>query len=91
MQTLSTVIKICDINKAHFGTRHEGIAGNEMADHLARTGSEHPLTGLEPDCSISIEDAKKAVRDWTNRNHKEYWEPTTGLKKAKGLIPGPSA
>jgi ribonuclease HI len=24
---------------------HEGIVGNEMADQLARTGSEHPFTG----------------------------------------------
>jgi hypothetical protein len=35
------------------------------------------------------------ARDWTNRNKKKkkkkHWEPTTGLKQAKGLIPGPSA
>jgi hypothetical protein len=24
--------------------------------------------------------AKKAVRDWTDGNHKKYWESTTGLK-----------
>jgi hypothetical protein len=34
--------------------------------------------------------AKKAVRDWMKRNHKEHWESTTGLKQAKGLISGPS-
>jgi hypothetical protein len=33
---------------------HEGIAGNETADLLARTGSEHPFTGPEPACCISI-------------------------------------
>jgi ribonuclease HI len=27
---------------------HEGIVGNETADQLARTGSEHPFTGPEP-------------------------------------------
>jgi hypothetical protein len=48
---------------------HDGFAGNETADLLARTGSEHPFTGLEPACGISIGDTKKAVRDWTNRNH----------------------
>jgi hypothetical protein len=34
-------------------------------------GSEHPFTGLEPACGISVGVAKKAVRDWTNRNHKK--------------------
>jgi hypothetical protein len=68
-----------------------GIVGNEMADQLARTGSEHPFTGREPACGISIGVATKAARDWTNRNHKKYWQSTTGLKQAKGLIPGPSA
>jgi hypothetical protein len=64
---------------------HEGIVGNEMADQLARTGSEHPFIGPEPACCISIRVAKKAVRDWTNRNHKKHWESVTGL------LLGPSA
>jgi hypothetical protein len=70
---------------------HEDIAGNETADLLARTGSEHPFTGPEPSCGISIGVAKTAVRDWTNRKHMKQWESTTGLKEAKGLISGPSA
>jgi hypothetical protein len=70
---------------------HEGIVGNETADHLAKTGSEQPLTGPELACGISIGVVKKAVRDWTNRNHKEYWESVTGLTQAKGLILGLSA
>jgi hypothetical protein len=53
---------------------HEGIFGNEVADQLARTGSEYLFTGTEPACSISIGVAMKAVRDWTNRNHQKYWE-----------------
>jgi ribonuclease HI len=51
---------------------HEGIVGNEMADQLARTGSEHPFTGPESACGISIGVAKKAVRDCMNRNHKKH-------------------
>jgi hypothetical protein len=69
---------------------HEGIAGNETAAQLARTGSDHPFTGPEPACGISVGVAKETARDWTSRSHK-YWESTTGLKQAKGLIPGPSA
>jgi hypothetical protein len=50
---------------------HEGIAGNETADLLARAGSEHPFTGPEPACGISIGLAKRSVRDRTNINHKK--------------------
>jgi hypothetical protein len=57
---------------------HGGIAGNETAHLLARTGPE-------PACGISIEVAKRAVRDWTNKNHIKQWESITGLKQAKGL------
>jgi ribonuclease HI len=41
----------------------EGIVGNEMADQLARTGSEHPFTEPEPACGISTGVAKRAVTD----------------------------
>jgi hypothetical protein len=68
----------------------EDTAGNETADLLARTGSKHPFRGPEPACGISVEVAKRAVTDWTNRNHIKQWESTTGLKHAKGLISGPS-
>jgi hypothetical protein len=35
--------------------------------------------------------AKKAVRDWTNRNHKKHRESVPGLTQANGLKLGPSA
>jgi hypothetical protein len=65
---------------------HEGSADYEIADLLARTGSEHPFIRPEPAYGISIGVAKRAVRDWTNRNHAKQWESITGLKQAKGLI-----
>jgi hypothetical protein len=64
---------------------HEGIIVDEMADQLARTGSEHPFIGPELACSISVGVTKKAVRDWRNRNHRKHWGPTTGLKTGKGI------
>jgi hypothetical protein len=70
---------------------HEGIAGIETADQLARTESEYPFIGPEPACGISIGVAKKAIRDWTNRNHKNHWEFTNGRKQSKGFILGPTA
>jgi ribonuclease HI len=52
---------------------HKGIVGNDTVHQLARTGPE-------PACGISTGVAKRAVRDWTNRNHKELWETVTGLR-----------
>jgi hypothetical protein len=69
----------------------DGVVANETVELLARTGSEHPLVGPEPACCISVGVSKKAVRNWTNRNHKKPWESPTGLKQTKGLIPGSSA
>jgi hypothetical protein len=59
-------------------TSHESILYNKTADQLARTGSEHPFIVPEPPCGISVGVAKKAVRDWANRNHKKHWESVTG-------------
>jgi hypothetical protein len=70
---------------------HEGIAGNETADQLAKIGAEYPFTGPEPACGIYIGAAKKAIRDWTMVNHKKYWSSLTGLKQAKRFIQGPTA
>jgi hypothetical protein len=70
---------------------HEGLARNETADLLARRESEHLFTGPKPACRISVGVSKKAVRDWTNKNHIKQWESTIRLKYAKGLISGPSA
>jgi hypothetical protein len=58
---------------------------------LIRRSEHQPFTGPEPACGISIGVAEKAARDWTNSNHKKYWESISGLKQAKGLISGPSA
>jgi ribonuclease HI len=79
---------------------HEGIVSNGKADQLARTGSEHPFIGPEPAWGISIGVAKKAVREWTKRNHKKkkrrkkekkHCESVTGLREAKGLLQWPFA
>jgi ribonuclease HI len=32
---------------------HEGIAGNETADQLAKIGAEYPFIGPEPACGNS--------------------------------------
>jgi ribonuclease HI len=62
---------------------HEGVAGNETADRLTRTATQHPFIGPEPTRGASTGVAKGAVRDWTNSNHQKLWESTTVLKQAK--------
>jgi ribonuclease HI len=51
---------------------HEGIAGNETADQLAKVGAEHPFIEPEPTCGISMGVARKALRDLTITNHRKY-------------------
>jgi hypothetical protein len=63
---------------------HEGIAGNELPDQLARLESEHPISGPEPACGISIGAAKGAVSNWLNREHIKHWKSIIGLKTSKG-------
>jgi hypothetical protein len=70
---------------------HEGITGNETADHLARTRSEHPFTGPEPACGISFRVVERAVKGWMNKKHIKQWESIRRLKQAKKLISGPCA
>jgi ribonuclease HI len=66
---------------------HDSITGNKTADHLSRTGSEHPFTGPESACGISFEVAKRVM----NKKHIKQWESIMGLKEAKEVILGPSA
>jgi predicted transcriptional regulator len=44
---------------------HKGIAVNKIAEHLAKLESECPFIGPESGSDISIQVAKKLVRDWT--------------------------
>jgi hypothetical protein len=52
--------------------------------------TECPFIGPEPACAISVGIAKRAVGDWTSRDHKIYWESLTRLKQAKGFLQGRS-
>jgi ribonuclease HI len=56
---------------------HEDIVGNQTADLLVRMISEHPFIGLEAASGMPVAVAKKAARDWTNRNNKKHWESVT--------------
>jgi ribonuclease HI len=57
---------------------HKKIDGNEIADQLTRQGSSHPLIGLEPVLGISANVARRAIRDWTSRQHEEHCQSIRG-------------
>jgi hypothetical protein len=52
-----------------------GLWGKETANELAKLGSECPFIGPELAFGISVGVAKKVVRDWTNRDHKNTGSP----------------
>jgi hypothetical protein len=64
---------------------NEGTVGNATADQLARTGSEHPFTGPEPACGNLNRVAKKAVRDWRNRNHRKTFGIRNWTQTGNGI------
>jgi hypothetical protein len=43
--------------------------GNEIADQLARTGSERPFIRSQLACDISKGAVQMPVMDWINTNH----------------------
>jgi hypothetical protein len=47
------------------------VEGYVTAAQMEKLGPECPLIGPEPVFGISAGIAKKAVRDWTNGDHKE--------------------
>jgi ribonuclease HI len=61
-----TLIKLANDNRVQlvWVPGHEGIAGYETADQLAKTESENLFIGPEPACGISMGVAKKAITDW---------------------------
>jgi hypothetical protein len=70
---------------------HEDTVGNKTTYQLAKLGSECPFVRPEPTWGVLVGVVKKAVREWTKRDHKKHWESLTGLKQTKGLIQGTSA
>jgi hypothetical protein len=40
---------------------------------------------------ISAKVAKRLMRGWTSRKHKEYWQTTHWQRQAKGFLKRPSA
>jgi hypothetical protein len=71
-----TLIELANHNRVQlvWVLGHEGVAGNETGDQLAKIGSEQLFIGPEPACAISMGVAINAIRDWMTMSHKKYWK-----------------
>lgn len=52
---------------------HSSIAGNELADELARNGASHDFIGPEPAIPISKCFVKVVINSWAVTQHKRHW------------------
>ena len=68
---------------------HEGIAGNERADELARRGSGTPLEGTEPVVGVASCHVKTEVAEWMDGRHRSLFGLAPGMRQTKALISSP--
>ena len=52
---------------------HEGIDGNERADHLAKIGSSTEYIGPEPSLPVSREHIKNTIKKWCFDSWEKRW------------------
>lgn len=65
---------------------HCGIEGNEIADSLARAGSEMAFCGPEPFCGVSECSLKLELRRWESNMVTKNWNATLDSRQAKRFI-----
>lgn len=65
---------------------HAGIAGNEMADALAKKGSASPFVGPEPFFGAGETLGKRLIRMKEAQKSSDYWKALPGLRQAKMLL-----
>lgn len=69
---------------------HSSIAGNELADELARDGASHDFIGPEPAIPISKCWVKLQINSWAATQHKQYWNSLESCRQTKLYITEPS-
>jgi ribonuclease HI len=69
---------------------HRNIYGNEVADELARKGSEQPFTGPEPFCGINTRIAEELIRESFRKEWENLWLNNSGCRQAKNLLGKPN-
>jgi ribonuclease HI len=68
---------------------HEGIAGNERADGLARDGSKEPATGPAPFLPLSKSWATESIRGWVQTKVSERWQKLSTCRQTKCFVDKP--
>jgi ribonuclease HI len=66
---------------------HDNNTGNELADYLAKTGTEQPQRGIEPEVTVSY-----IKGEINNRYHKEWcqqWKNSEGMRQTKMMAISP--
>ncbi|XP_062707608.1 uncharacterized protein LOC134288024 [Aedes albopictus] len=69
---------------------HSSIAGNELADELARTGASHDFIGPEPAIPVSKCWVKLRIDTWAATQHKQYWNSLESCRQTKLYCTEPS-
>lgn len=69
---------------------HQGVAGNEKADALAKKGAEAGFIGPEPSLGITKSNAKDTIFRWAEVKIRSHWNHADGLTHSKAFIKEPS-
>ena len=65
---------------------HQGIEGNEKADHLARAASTTHFIGPQPVYAVSFASLKSIITRWKATTFSNYWNSLSFAKHAKNCI-----
>jgi hypothetical protein len=79
------------VERLYWVPGHVRVRGNEIADGIARNGSERGFLGPEPVLGVSRRDIQNRQGRWLNSQHCASWnDPSSTLRQAQELISGPS-
>nr|AMS38365.1 hypothetical protein [Bactrocera tryoni] len=67
---------------------HKGIAGNELADELARSAASTNMVGPEPFIAVGPHTIKELLRKEEGVGRERYWQQLQGMRHAKLLMGG---
>lgn len=69
---------------------HSGFQGNELADKLARKGSDSLLIGPEPALGVSNSSKRTSIQSRINILHTSNWESLLTCRQAKSVFKRPN-